>query len=110
MLVQVRAEEISIEAVDFCTMKHCSNKSVEIFQSTNKRTSRVVTHVVYHTIRRGDVNEDQEVSIPAPFRSYSSVATIQHPFLSWFDVGRGATETISRGLVFTRRRLNIVIT
>ena len=110
MLVQVCAEEISIKTVDFRTVKHGPNKSAEILQSTDKRTSRVVTHVVYHAIRRGDVNENQEVPIPAPFRSYSSVATIQHPFLSWLDIGRGATETVSRRLVLTGRRLNIVVT
>ena len=110
MLVQVRAEEISIKTADFLTVKHGPNKSAKILQSTDKRTSRVVAHVVYHAIRRGDVDENQEVPIPAPFRSCSSIAAIQHPFLSWFDIGRGATETVSRRLVLTWRRINIAAT
>jgi hypothetical protein len=51
MLVKVSAKEITVQAVDFCTIQHSADEPVQVLQCNNEGTSRVVTHVIYDGVQ-----------------------------------------------------------
>ena len=67
MLIQMCAKEVAVQTLNCRAMKHGADKPVKVFECTDERTCRIVTHVIDDAVRCCNIDKHKEVSETSPF-------------------------------------------